>query len=250
MTDQLQVVEENGQRVLTTAQLAEVYGTDKQIIVNNFNRNKDRYTQGKHFIALQGEDKKRFLNLHQNDLGSKNTQILYLWTEKGAWLHAKSLNTDEAWEAYEKLVDEYYRIRESVPKSLSQLEIMQLAINQLVEQEQKVKKLEAQQQQQNSRLEQIENKIEKRMTDEFEMQLVTPTQLGKMFEPAQSGKSINQKLQAAGLQWRVGGEWVATVDGKKYSSSEPVQAPNGKMVYQLKWQRRVKELLMESVATA
>ncbi|MGE7841394.1 ORF6C domain-containing protein [Lysinibacillus sp. NPDC093712] len=40
--------------------------------------------------------------------------MLYLWTEKGAWLHAKSLNTDEAWDAYEILVDEYYTVKENV----------------------------------------------------------------------------------------------------------------------------------------
>ena len=85
--------------------------------------------------------------------------------------------------------------------------------------------------------------IEKRLTDEFEMQLVTPTQIGKMFEPALSGKEVNKLLQRAGLQWRVGGEWVPTAEGKKYSSSEPIQLENGKMVYQLKWQRRVKEII-------
>lgn len=28
-------------------------------------------------------------------------------------MHAKSLNTDEAWEAYERLVDEYYNVKEN-----------------------------------------------------------------------------------------------------------------------------------------
>lgn len=121
-------------------------------------------------------------------------------------------------------------------KPLSQLEIAQIAITQLIEQEKKLKEHD-------SRLEQLENKIEKRITDDFSMQLITPTQIGKMFEPALSGKAVNQMLQKAGLQWRVGGEWVATVDSKQYSSSEPIQLPNGKMEYQLKWQRRVKDMI-------
>jgi hypothetical protein len=75
------------------------------------------------------------------------------------------------------------------------------------------------------------------------MQLVTPSQLGKMFEPAISAKELNKRLQSVGLQWKVGGEWIATVVGRKFSSSEPVQLENGKMVYQLKWQRRVKDLI-------
>ncbi|WP_135553268.1 ORF6N domain-containing protein [Paenibacillus cymbidii] len=110
-------IEFNDHRVLTTVQLAEIYGTEVQILTNNFNRNKNRYDEGKHYIALQGEEKRNFLNLHQNDLGSKNASILYLWTEKGAWMHAKSLNTDAAWSAYEMLVDDYYRVKAvSVPR--------------------------------------------------------------------------------------------------------------------------------------
>lgn len=112
-----QVVEQEGQRVLTTAQLAEAYGTDKQLIINNFNRNKNRYTEGKHYLSLEGTDKNNFIDLHQIDLGSKRSKTLYLWTEKGALLHAKSLNTDKAWQAYEMLVDEYYRMKDAVPKS-------------------------------------------------------------------------------------------------------------------------------------
>ncbi|MEK3756770.1 ORF6N domain-containing protein [Bacillus sp. FSL K6-6483] len=108
----LSIIEQNNQRVLTTSQLAESYGTDNKVISNNFNRNKSRYKEGKHFIPLTGDEKKDFINLHQIEDGSKNAQTLYLWTEKGAWMHAKSLNTDEAWDAYEMLVDDYYRVKE------------------------------------------------------------------------------------------------------------------------------------------
>lgn len=113
-------IEQKGKRVLTTAQLAESYGTETQVIVNNFNRNKERYQEGKHFFALKGEEKRQFINLTQNDLGSKHAATLYLWTEKGALLHAKSLNTDKAWEVYDHLVETYFRAKEmlTVPQSL------------------------------------------------------------------------------------------------------------------------------------
>lgn len=119
--NQLQTIEQNGQRVLTTSQLAESYGTDNRRISENFNRNKARFSEGKHFLALEGDEKKEFINYTQIADGSKNAQILYLWTEKGAWLHAKSLNTDEAWDAYETLVDEYYRLIEK-PRVLTEKE--------------------------------------------------------------------------------------------------------------------------------
>lgn len=111
MNPNLQVVETNNQRVLTTAQIAEQYGTDSKVISNNFNRNKTRYIEGKHYYCLTGEVKRDFLNRHQIEDGSRATNF-YLWTEKGALLHAKSLNTDQAWQAYEVLVDTYFSVRE------------------------------------------------------------------------------------------------------------------------------------------
>ncbi len=113
--NQLRIIEQNGQRVLTTAQLAQSYGTNSDRISKNFSENKDRYTEGKHYILLQGDELKRFKDDFRNsELVKKNASSLYLWTEKGAWLHAKSLNTDEAWDAYEMLVDEYYKVIEQV----------------------------------------------------------------------------------------------------------------------------------------
>lgn len=104
----LTVTEYKNIRVLTTQQIAESYGTNVDTITRNFNRNKDRYIEGKHYIALEGTEKKDFLDLGQFDRGLKNAKTLYLWTEKGAFLHAKSLNTDKAWEVYDRLVDEYF----------------------------------------------------------------------------------------------------------------------------------------------
>ena len=46
----LKVTEYNNNRVLTTQQIAEAYGTDNKTISYNFNHNKDRYVEGKHFI--------------------------------------------------------------------------------------------------------------------------------------------------------------------------------------------------------
>lgn len=114
----LTINEYNSMRVLSTQQIAEAYGTDSKVISNNFNRNKERYKEGKHFICLEGEEKRDFVNNHQIDDGSKKASKIYLWTEKGAFLHAKSLGTDEAWEVYEKLVDFYFNVKK--PLSISE----------------------------------------------------------------------------------------------------------------------------------
>ena len=50
----LQVLEHSGIRVMTTEQLAEAYGCDVQHIKQNFNNNKDRFAEGKHYLRYMG----------------------------------------------------------------------------------------------------------------------------------------------------------------------------------------------------
>lgn len=104
-------IEQNGQRVLTTAQLSESYGTTADEISINFHRNKARFIEGKHFYLLAGEPLRELKrNLANCNLAiPKNVNRYYLWTERGALLHAKSLNTDKAWEVYDFLVEHYFR---------------------------------------------------------------------------------------------------------------------------------------------
>lgn len=107
-----QIVEVKGKRVLTTEQLAKCYDTAPKIIQYNFSYNKQRYTEGKHYISLQGAELKQFKANLEIQGNLKYARILYLWTEKGALLHAKSLNTDKAWEVYDYLVDFYFRAKD------------------------------------------------------------------------------------------------------------------------------------------
>lgn len=114
----LAVTEYKDIRVLTTQQIADAYGTDTQVIINNFNRNKDRYTEGKHYVCLTGDDKSEFIKKNQNEFSSfAKAKGIYLWTEKGAFLHAKSLNTDKAWEVYDHLVDTYFNRKKPMTTS-------------------------------------------------------------------------------------------------------------------------------------
>lgn len=134
--NELQITEFKNIRVLTTQQIAEAYGTDGKVISYNFNHNKERYVEGKHYIRLEGDDLKAFREIH--DLPS-NLNKLYLWTEKGAFLHAKSLNTDEAWVVYENLVDTYFNKKKPLT-ALEQLQLTQQAVLEVKEQVDSVNK--------------------------------------------------------------------------------------------------------------
>ena len=130
-------IEFKNQRIMTTSVIAESYGTTEKVISNNFNNNKDKYKEGKHYFLLQGEELKQFKSKSLNLGIAQNVNKLYLWTEKGALLHAKSLNTDKAWEVYDILVETYFRIKENKPQciedvlisSLQEMKALRLEIN-------------------------------------------------------------------------------------------------------------------------
>lgn len=105
-------LEVKGIRVLTTKQLSEMYETDIKTISYNFSYNKKKYTEGKHYIKLEGNELREFKANREIPDCHKFSAHLYLWTEKGALLHAKSLNTDKAWQVYDYLVDFYFRAKE------------------------------------------------------------------------------------------------------------------------------------------
>lgn len=111
----LKVTEYRNIRVLTTQQIADVYETEERRISENYNSNKARYEEGKHYIKLEGNSLKEFLQSANSVVQNPGkVRTLYLWTDKGAFLHAKSLNTDKAWETYSNLVDGYYKQKDAL----------------------------------------------------------------------------------------------------------------------------------------
>lgn len=107
----LAIIEQNGQRLLTTKQIAEAYKTDVKAIQYNFRHNKEKYQNGKHYFELTGDDLRALKTRSEFHSSLKHAKRIYLWTEKGALLHAKSVNTDEAWQVYDWLVDFYFRAK-------------------------------------------------------------------------------------------------------------------------------------------
>lgn len=110
----MKAIEYKGQKVITTTMLAQAYGTSVSYISNNFNRNKKKFVEGKHYFLLQGNELKNFKTNHLKDESLKKVNQLYLWTERGANHHCKILDTDKAWQQFENLEETYFRVKEGV----------------------------------------------------------------------------------------------------------------------------------------
>ncbi|KAE9819482.1 ORF6N domain-containing protein [Escherichia coli] len=94
--------------VITTELLAHLYGTDVANIKMNHSRNQTRFLEGKHYFKVVGDDLKNLRVTFSYLQISPKTRSLILWTERGAARHAKMLETDQAWEVFEKLEDCYF----------------------------------------------------------------------------------------------------------------------------------------------
>ncbi|EES7382638.1 ORF6N domain-containing protein [Escherichia coli] len=95
--------------VITTELLAHLYGTKIKNISDNFLNNTTRFMPGKHYFKIEKNELREFKNRPETiGLVGKNARSLILWTERGAARHAKMLETDQAWEVFEKLEDCYF----------------------------------------------------------------------------------------------------------------------------------------------
>ncbi|EOV8761597.1 phage antirepressor KilAC domain-containing protein [Escherichia coli] len=118
--DEIPVLEWLGVRVVTTETLARGYDTTPIRIQQNYNRNEERFVEGKHFFKIKGDEIKS-LRLSFSELQiSPKTRSLILWTERGAARMSKIVDTEQAWAFFEKLEDSYFRQKEQQPVTIPQ----------------------------------------------------------------------------------------------------------------------------------
>ncbi|EGO7969833.1 hypothetical protein E3O87_001653 [Enterococcus faecalis] len=128
--DTPRIIELNNERLLTTEQLAEFYGASETQIKTNFNRNKDKFIERKHYYRLEGQELKDFKNrVTDSNLVGKNASVLILWTKRGASRHSKMLGTDRAWNMYDELEENYFNKQFKLPTSKRELALLALSAN-------------------------------------------------------------------------------------------------------------------------
>ena len=154
--NELTILEHNNIRVMTTEQLAGAYGCDAQHIKQNFNNNKERFTEGKHYFRLEGADLKSFKKQVENfDLPvSKFASAIYLWTKRGAARHSKMLGTERAWDVFDELEESYF----NPMKNMTPEEFLLCSAQRMVEQARAIKAANARIDKVDERLLEVESK--------------------------------------------------------------------------------------------
>jgi len=125
--DYLQQIKYKNNLILTTEQLADFYKTSVQQIQQNFVNNKNKFIEGKHYYYLDGAELKQFKNYFEKfEVVGKRAPSLYLWTKRGASRHSKMLGTDQAWDMFDELEENYFNPKQQVKLPHNSMEVLEL----------------------------------------------------------------------------------------------------------------------------
>jgi phage regulator Rha-like protein len=133
------------QSVVTFAMIAEVHGISEDNVYKSFQRNKEKFTEGKHFYRIDyAEASLAGLSVHCN------TQGVTLFTQKGYLLLTKPMRDQKSWQVQEQMIDEYFTLREIVQKpsaldAFPEMKAMAILLEQVAEQRLEIQTIKAEQ---------------------------------------------------------------------------------------------------------
>lgn len=192
--DMLPVIELKSTRVVTTETLAKGYGTKETNIRTNLDANRERFIEGVHIFTVTGGELADLRVSNPDAQISSKARSLTLWTEKGAARMSKIVDTDEAWDFFERMETAYFHPRQNVGIPLT----YEQALEDLLV---KVK----------------ENRI---ITEQRDQAIVTKAWIGKKREATAMATASAEKRKANALAEKLG-------ECKKHATIKAVQRVTG-----------------------
>ncbi|WP_174634447.1 MULTISPECIES: ORF6N domain-containing protein [Yersinia] len=192
--DMLPVIEWRSVRVVTTETLAKGYGTKETNIRTNLDANRERFLEGVHIFTVTGDELADLRVSNPDAQISNKARSLTLWTEKGAARMSKIVDTDEAWDFFERMETAYFHPRQNVGIPLT----YEQALEDLLV---KVK----------------ENRI---ITEQRDQAIVTKAWIGKKREATAMATASVEKRKANALAEKLG-------ECKKHATIKAVQRVTG-----------------------
>lgn len=187
----LQIIEHEGIRVLTTQQLAEVYETSTENIKQNFKRNKERFNEERDYYLLKGEQLKEFLQVTNSHLQNQSKiRSLYLWTERGTNRHSKILDTDRAWHQFDVLEETYFKV-----KTMSPMQLLKLQNQALMEVDEKVELID-------NRVTNLENSTTIESKEQYTLQKLAKITATRILGGKESQAYMELHHKVFGQLWR------------------------------------------------
>jgi hypothetical protein len=263
---ELKVIEFQGQRVATLAQIDEVHERPEGTARKRYNDNRERFVQGEDFFVRNSDEAR--------EMGFIAPNGLILMTEQGYLMLVKSFTDDLAWQVQRQLVNGYFRAkkaatleqpskparasvryREAAAITGAQLKICKL----LGVDEGMAKVIAAKEVKAVTGLDYTNLLTTTAATDSPRM---TPKELAALIGAGATSEQVNNALEQMSFQskerWTNGkgqprSKWVLTELGKEYGALVPYQAVEHQHSgYRPAWYASVVELIrpLVEVATA
>lgn len=116
-----------GQKVMLAKTVAEIHEVETKYVNKLINKNHLRFKEGVDIIDLKtGSPKELVLQLGFTNAQWGNANNIYLLSERGYAKLIKIMDSDLAWDIHDKLIDEYFQLREEKRQQKQQYSPVQL----------------------------------------------------------------------------------------------------------------------------
>lgn len=257
----LQVIEFQGQRVATLAQIDSVHKRPEGTARRNFNANKQHLLEGEDFCKLSADE---FRTRFPGIISERVTEDMTLMFESGYLMLVKSFTDDLAWQVQRQLVKGYFRGKTTSAaqtKQRSRTPLQQVKIINFVGDAIKdvpgirlgrlaAAKLKAFAEHTGLDFSDFRRALPPLPLDQ--MVHLNPTQIGVRVaelsgQPKISGQAINKVLLSLGLQRKVEDGYALTEAGIKHGEMHDYKAENSHSGLQIDWYESVVSLVRENL---
>ena len=227
-----------GKKAMLVKEIALIHERQLTHINQNINRNRKRFKDGIDIIDLKGTE--FAITLSESGIYTQNSinasSNIYLLSERGYSKLLKILEDDLAWERYDRLVDEYFNMREALRPQLPQDYLS--ALKALVESEEEKQRLSLEK----AKVEEEKNRLI------HQGKLYTTTEIAKELG-FKSAKAFNEFLKENKIQYKVNDTWVlaARFSEMGYTEIKQTELDNGKIIYNRKWTGTGRDWLINEI---
>lgn len=254
----LQVIEYQGQRVATLAQIDEVHARPEGTARRTFNEHKHRLVEGEDYFVRNTSEAR--------EMGFTAPNGLILISEQGYTMLVKPFTDDLAWQVQRQVVTGYFRAKELAAPSkparirgrtaLEQVKLINF-VGDAIKNVPGIRlgrlaaaKLKAFSEQTGLDFSDFRRALPALPLDQ--MVHLNPTQIGQRIEKQTgrakvSGQAVNKVLLALGLQRKVEDGYVLTEAGTKYGEIHDYKAENDHSGLQIDWYESVVNVVRDNL---
>ncbi len=259
----LQVIEYQGQRVATHAQIDAVHARPEGTAGRNFREHKHRLVEGEDFLKVGADEFRRHLDPSHSKFASEDVVLM---TEQGYLMLVKSFTDDLAWQVQRQLVTGYFRAQLVAAPSktarirgrtaLEQVKLINF-VGDAIKNVPGIRlgrlaaaKLKAFSEQTGLDFSDFRRALPALPLDQ--MVHLNPTQIGRRIEEETgrakvSGQAVNKVLLALGLQRKVEDGYVLTEAGTKHGEIHDYKAENDHSGLQIDWYESVVNVVRDNL---